>query len=57
MSEHLSAYNLGNPETQGWIIDQVSEELVKYLDKNSSVAKALIDKTQHNSTEGSGMIY
>lgn len=48
-SEHIRGYNMGNPETQAWIIDQVSEELVKYLDTNSSVAKALIDKIQLNS--------
>lgn len=49
LSERLDEHNLGNPATQTWIIDQVSDELVKYLATNSTVAKALIDKIKHNS--------
>jgi DNA gyrase/topoisomerase IV subunit B len=46
--ESQTKNKLGNTEIRTWIINQVKDELVKYLYKNTSLAEVLIDKIQHN---------
>jgi DNA gyrase/topoisomerase IV subunit B len=46
--ESQTKNKLGNTDIRTWIINQVRDELVKYLYKNTSLAEVLIDKIQHN---------
>jgi len=46
--ESQTKNKLGNTEIRTWIVNQVRDELVKYLYKNTELAEILIDKIQHN---------